>query len=182
MEKLITLEDIQAIRQITSNVDNVSSIDPYIIEAQNVELRRVFGIKFFYVIMKELQTEPLSARADALLNGTDYELPDGTNISFPGIKPLIAYYAYARAIPNIGKRVARFGVVQKITEFSEPVDPKELAAMVIEAKSNAKIYEEDLLYYLNNNKDTYPEFHSTSTKVRTSVNISHVGGRRPSYE
>lgn len=183
MEKLITLADIQAIRQITSNIDNVQSIDPYIIEAQNVDLRRLLGVKFFNVLMRELAQEEPPQRAKNILNGCDYTLADGTEITFAGIKPLIAYYAYARAIPQLGKRVARFGVVQKINQFAEHVDPKGISEMVLDAKSNAKVYEEDLLYFLKNNRETYPEFFSMdSDGVRPSIEVYAVGRRRPSYE
>lgn len=183
MEKLITLSDIQAIRQITSNIDDVQSIDPYIIEAQNVDLRRLLGLKFFNVLMNELKQADPPQRAKDILNGCTYTLEDGTEISFAGIKPLIAYYAYARAIPQLGRRVTRFGAVQKVTPFSEPVQSKDIAAMVIDAKSNAKVYEEDLLYFLRNKKDIYPEFFRRgSDGINPAVRIHAVGGRRPSYE
>jgi hypothetical protein len=184
MEKLITLSDIQAIRQITSNVDDVNSIDPYITEAQNVDLRRLLGIKFFNVLRKELATTPTPpARATDILNGKLYTV-DEVEIEYLGIKPLIAYYAYARAITNLGKRVARFGVVKKVTSFSEHAEDKEVSAMVIEAKSNAKVYEEDLLYFLDNNKTVYPEFFTEpcSGQIKPAIRITAVGGGTPSYE
>lgn len=185
MEKLITLNDIKAIRQIASNIDDVASIDPYIIEAQNVDLRKLLGIKFFNVLLKELALATPPVRATNILGGCTYTTTDDdTEIAFAGIKPLIAYYAYARAIPNLGKRVARMGVVKKVTNFSEPAEPAEISAMVIEAKSNAKVYEEDLLFFLDNNKDTYPEFFNTpgAGSVKPAVRITAVGGGTPSYE
>lgn len=182
MDKLITIDDIKAIRQITSNVDNVESLDPYITEAQNIDLRKLLGIKFFNVLRRELSLETVPDRARDILNGKLFDV-DGVEIEFLGIKPLIAYYSWARAIPNLGKRVARFGVIKKVTNFSEHVEQDELSAMVIEAKSNAKVYEEDLLYFLNNNKETYPEFFTDCTPgVKPSIRITSVGGNNPSYE
>ena len=183
MEKLITLDDIKAVRQIASNIDDVASIDPYIIEAQLFDLRRLLGIKFFNILTKELALDPTPVRASNILTGCTYEV-DEVEISFAGIKPLIAYYAYARAVPNLGKRIARFGAVKKVTNFSEHLEPAELSAMVIEAKSNAKVYEEDLLYFLDNNKETYPEFFNLpgAGSVKPALRITAVGGGLPSYE
>jgi hypothetical protein len=178
MNKLITLDDIKAVRQISSNVDNVESIDPYIIEAQIIDLRKLLGVKFFNVFRKEIETTPTPPdRATDILNGCKYFV-DETEIEFAGIKPLIAYYAYARALPNLGKRVTRTGAVKKINNFSDPVEKDELADMIIEAKSIAKVFEEDLLYFLHNNKETYPEFFALSGKgsIRPGIRITSVGG------
>ena len=183
MEKLITVEDIRAVRQIASNIDDVASVDPYIIEAQNVDLRKLLGIKFFNLWLKELALELVPVRASNILSGCVYEVDD-IEINFPDIKPLIAYYAYARTIPNLGKRVTRFGAVKKVSNFSEHLEASEISAMIIEAKSNAKVYEEDLLYFLSNNKDIYPEFFNLPGKgsVQPAIRITAVGGGRPSYE
>lgn len=184
MNKLITLNDIKAIRQITSNVDDVQSIDPYIIEAQNVDLRKLLGIKFFNVLRKELATTPTPiARSTDILNGKLYTVDD-VEIEFLGIKPLIAYYAYARAIPDLGRRVSRFGVVKKTTNFSEHVEKDELSEMIIAARSNAKVYEEDLLYFLENNRTVYPEFFTSCDVgvIQPSIRITAAGGGTKSYE
>ena len=178
MNKLITVNDIKAVRQISSNVDNVESIDPYIIESQIVDLRKLLGVKFFNVFRKEIETTPTPPdRATDILNGCKY-IVDDIEIEFAGIKPLIAYYAYARALPNLGKRVTRTGAVKKLNNFSDPVEKGELADMVIEAKSLAKVYEEDLLYFLNNNKETYPEFFDLPGQgsIKPAIRISSVGG------
>lgn len=188
MERLITLSDIRAIRQVSINIDDEASINPFITGAQQIELRRILGIKFFNVFRKEIETTPTPpARATALLNGKKYLVDEGTDgeveIEFPGIKPMLAYYALARAIPNLGKRVTRFAVVKKSTQFSEQVEKDELAAMVLDMRTNAKVYEEDLLYFLRNNLTTYPEFRTNceAGQIQPAIRIS-TAGRAGRYE
>jgi hypothetical protein len=173
MQHIITIEDIKNIRQIASNVDDVNSINPYITEAQNIDFRRLLGIKFFNILRKEFETVPVPDRSNDLLEGCKY-MVDNVEIEFLGIKPLISYYAYARALPNLGKRVARFGVVKKVTNFSEHVEDENVNTMIVEAKSNAKVHEEDLLYFLENNKETYPEFFTACDvgQIKASIRIS----------
>jgi hypothetical protein len=183
MQKLITIDDIRDVRQVTTNIDDATSFDPYIIEAQKIDLQRLVGIKFFNIFMREIAITPTPpARATAILAGTEYEL-DEVPIAFEGIKPLLAYYAYARALPKLGNRVARFGVVKKVTTYSEPVEATEIADMVNDAKTNAKHHEEQLITYLKASREVYPEFFSTGkVGMIPAIRISAVGGSLPSYE
>lgn len=180
MEKWVTVDDIRNIRQITSHIDDVQTIDPYILETQRVEVQRLLGIRFFNVVRKGLEEAVVEERFTKLLNGATYILDEGTDteieIEYTGMVGMIAYYAYARAIPNLGKKVARHGVVKKTTNFSEHLEPAELADLVLSAKTQAKVYEESLLFYLENNADTYPEFFvGTKNRVKSSIRISSVG-------
>ena len=173
MDMLITLSDIkQYCKDVASNIDD-NAIRPYIIEAQVVELRALMG-RFFNVFLKDIESQ----RMIDLLNGRPYTVDD-VEIEFAGVKPVIAYHAYSRLVQKHGMQVTRFGLVKKETEFSSNVDDKTIATHALDAKTIARVYEEDFRAFMEANGDTYPEWGKLcgtgGGKPNISIKISAIG-------
>ena len=154
--QLITLEDINKYRPVSLHIDP-ARINPYILEAQYSDLRPVLNEVFYLDFLKKVNdpTAPEYPAYQELLNGKEYE-HDGHLVEYPGLKPMIAYYAYARFITKNPIHATRFGMMQKTVEQSTPVDYGLIKTNVNEARSLAVIYQNNLTLFLDRNIDTYP--------------------------
>src|SRR5690606_22311446 len=102
------------------------------------ELRNLLGVKFFNVFLSKIAEQ----RMQDLLNGKKYQV-DGVEINYQGLKPVIAYHAYARLVQKHGMQITRFGLVQKDSEYSSNIDAKTVATHASDAITTARVYEDD---------------------------------------
>ncbi len=114
MQPLITRNDIARYRQIskTSNDDKLNEI---ILDAQLLDLIPLLGEKLFSAII----TSPEDY--DLLLNGGIYEY-DGVSYSCYGLKMVLSYFTYARHIMFSSVVSSPVSVVEKLTQYSKPVE------------------------------------------------------------
>lgn len=149
-------------------------INPYIQEAQFNDLRPVLNDVFYLDFLKKVN-DPLAEEYTAyqeLLNGKEYQNSEGNTVEYPGLKPIIVYYAYARFITKNPLHATRFGMTQKTNDQSTPVDTGLIKINVNESRSLALSYQKALIDFLDQSIDTYPlwkEGRDTKTVRRTGV-------------
>lgn len=183
-ELLITFNDFQVYKDISININKSKDLEPYILQAQRMDLQPILGAAFYYdVIQKTLYPvgSPTTGEYNNLVDGVVYN--DGTNdIQYYGLKPLIVYYSYARFIDNNDFRVTKFGNTVKQTDYSQTASSGMTQKHVNSARSAAKFYQTNLIDYLCNNSSSYPLFKGvTSSAKKTSVSIVSSSGLR-SYQ
>jgi hypothetical protein len=157
MPNLITIEDIKEIRPMAQL--DVKRVDPYITETQENDLRPIMGDAFFY----DFITNYTDAKYRELLNGKTYT-KNGYSIFFPGLKPMLCYFALARITQNNAINLTSYGIVQKDMSGSQPVDQRIIGALVTELRDVANSYQSRLIDFLNYNQTTYPLFNVSSGK------------------
>jgi hypothetical protein len=151
---LITLADFTPYVDITSNIDVVRNLEPYILQAQICDLKPLLG-EIFY---QDLVTNFASANYQDLLNGKTYIIPNSGNypIKFEGIKPILCYFAYARYIKRAGFKHTMTGLVAKNTPYSDPIEQNTLLRIANESMSIAGAYQKGLETFLYYNRSAYP--------------------------
>ena len=169
--KLISLTDIQELKGISSNVNIVKQLNPFIIEAQEMELRPFLGDEFYLALLADA---PTFANYGDLFNGVDYTY-NGHQYRNDGIKPMLIYYAYARYLNNAQAIITPNGVVSKNFNDSTPTSDKNVAKLVNQAFSGGKIYENRVLDYLVRNSEDYPLYKCINSTKRTGgLRISSI--------
>lgn len=167
---VITLQDIQALRP-TAELDGVRW-EPFCLESQDLDLRPILGDSLYYDFMTKFYStgDPRYTIYQNLLNGLSYTY-NGQTIYYDGLKPLVVYNTLARFVQNNPVNITRFGVVTKIVNQSQTVDPQVLRQVVNELKSNAKSYENQVRQYLDNNVTTYTMYKGADVARNNSFRI-----------
>jgi len=168
---LIGLTDLQKIRPISVNIDDLERLIPFIEEAEQVDLSPFLGDALMYDMISHLTQQ----RYKDLLNGVVYT-HCGNPIKFPGLKTYLAYMGYARFLDHQQINVTAFGVVHKKNEpFSEPVPLATIVAKVASARLTASNFQTAAVKFLNEKHAIYTLWKCTdSPERRTSVRISNV--------
>lgn len=170
MAELIDITDIQAFKPISANIDVAKKVVPYIIEAQEFDLRPILGEELY---------------VDVITNPDDYtDLLDpktytyqGKTYQHNGLKAVLVYYAYARYKSNSNANDTAFGTVVKTTQHSTPVDYKVIKNQVEQAKAGAVAYQNRIIDFLNRNHEEYPLWNYAYTnKANTGFRIRAIGG------
>ena len=156
---IINPEDVRTVRPIAENILDVKRIQPYIREVETLDVMPAIGVSLYKQISLEDFQNDLQATGSAqiatnsgkiititvdewgkMMNG-DYFTCNNTSCSCgsgekysAGLISAISYLAYARMLPNQPLNVTAFGVVQKTTTLSEPVDEKTLFRAANEAR------------------------------------------------
>lgn len=162
---LITIDDIREYRPVSSL--DAKRIDPYILEAQENDLRPVLGDALYFDFLTNIDT----TKYRDLLNGKNYII-NSNYVEFPGIKPMLCYYSLARIVVNNPLNITSYGVVQKTVNESQPVDAAMLGKLVTELRSVALSYQNRLKDFLLNNMTTYTLYNSRTTSETNSTGFS----------
>lgn len=174
MTKLITLADIQTLKPISANVNEVKQLNTYILEAQEFDLRPFLGDEFYLALIADFEASPSLSTYGDLFNGVDYVYNSDTYRN-DGIKPMLIYYAYARYLNNAQAIITPNGVVSKNFNDSTPTSDKNVAKLVNQAFSGGKIYENRVLDYLVRNNEDYPLYKCVNPSKRTGgLRISSI--------
>ena len=137
---IITPEDIRRVRPVANNIADLTRIAPYIGETETLDLMPAIGAGLygqftgagFAAAMQANGSATVttaggktvtvtSALWEEILDGCYYTHCTGTHYS-AGLRAATAYLAYARMLPNQPINVTAFGVVNKTTALSEPVE------------------------------------------------------------
>lgn len=167
---LITQSDIAAYRP-TAELDEARII-PFIMEAQNADLKPVLNNALYYDFMTNFDNTGHASYSvyQELLNGKVWTY-NALSEYYSGIKPMLCYYALARFIVNNPFHVTRMGVVRKVVTQSEQASPDDIRMLVNDLKSNALSYQNDVIKFLENNTTTYPLYNTgglSNPGVRTT--------------
>lgn len=156
MKKLIiTVDNIKEFRPLPNQLAP-ARILPYIMEAQQIDLKQLLGDALFLDFMTNYDN--VSATYDKyrdLLNGKTYSY-GGQSIEHPGLVGFLAYSTLVRFTLNNQVNSTSFGVVQKEWEGSTPVSGDVLRQTVAELRSNALALKADIEKYLSANSTAYP--------------------------
>lgn len=170
---LITQTDIKVYRPAAELDDE--RIKPFILEAQNTDLKPVLNNALFYDFITNFDdTLPINQPYTDLLNGKEWTIDSNVEF-FEGVKPMLCYYALARFIEGNPFHVTRFGVVTKIQQQSEKATPEEIRMICNGLRSSAISYQNDVIRFLENNPTNYPLYNtagaSNNAARRTSFNF-----------
>ena len=144
--KLISVSDIQMFRAISENVSD-SRLDPYILEAQEMDLYELLGKDLYLKLFTEIDPPTFPAT---------FFYPELKN-QYSGF---LCYSAYARLLSQNQTTITAYGVVSKKTDFSDLVPEPTLQRTIQAARASAQEYAKRLITFLNDNSETYPEWKS----------------------
>lgn len=160
MRLIISITDFNDYKFLTQNLDS-SDIEPVIFEAQEFDVAPVLGPTLYVDLLNNIT----ATKYKTLINGETYTPTGGTApIFFRGLKPVLAYYTYARMIKANGLKSTNSGFVLKELENSIRISSTQLTELIAQARSGAKKYEDDLRCYLNDHQTTYPLWGCTVQK------------------
>jgi hypothetical protein len=172
MDKLITATDIATLYPISANINEQKAIDPFIIQAQEFDLKPFLGDPFFLAIYADFPD--LDIYSD-LWNGCTYQW-GSYNYVHAGLKSYLISCAYARYLVKANSTATPFGIVQKETPYSSPTDPKILAMNIQQVKSASVGYLSQVEDFLFRKANDYPLFRMNLSKGKrkTSISISSI--------
>ena len=150
-------------------------INPFILEAQNCDLKPVLNPALYLDFIKKMQTpaDPDYTKYNELLIGKEYTI-DSYTIQFEGVRPMLAYYALARFAANNPLHVTRTGIVSKNISESERAEASTLRAFINELRSAALGYQIEVIKFLDQKISDYPLYNynrSAGSAVTTSFNF-----------
>lgn len=148
MTQLITISDIKSLKSISVNLDTSKKLDPFILEAQQFDLKKMMGDAFYLEFINDFNESPSLPTYSDLFNGCEFTCGTKT-YRHEGIKSVLCYLSYARYIQNSNIESTAFGTVNKITEESRHVDEKTINRLYQQAYNGANEYWKDVVFYLN---------------------------------
>ena len=171
---LIQRSDIQTIAQVSNNLES-SKLNPYILEAQELDLKPQLGAALYKALVDGIESSPQTAIYVTLMEGEAYTCGNDT-IDFPGITKALAYYAWARYLSNQDGYSTVWGVQQLTGGNSQGISEKSIARKIGQARSAGAHYIEEMHRYLKEKLSTYPLYKGDSgERKRGKVNINSVG-------
>jgi hypothetical protein len=148
MNLLISKTDIGQYRQISKSVAD-AKINPFIADAQLLDILPLLNEKFYYAIMASPED------FNDLLNPTTY-MYDGHTIESPGLKIVICHFAYARYVMHGGHTDTAFGVVEKNYQDGQQVSRIDKKELYKQGQNIAMQYWGQVETYLNRHTNLYP--------------------------
>lgn len=148
MSNILSVQEFKDFRDISYKVDE-SKITKSI-KGGLIDLREVLGDAFYFDVIKN-QNSPSYTE---LLDGIEFDVNGNAYIQ-EGLKSLLADYAYARYLYELNVNHSPFGLVQKNSENSEPIDRNMIKDLVKQTNIDASKKFELIRTYIDANKDTF---------------------------
>ncbi len=169
---LITRNDIQGIKQISDNVP-LDKLDPFILEAQEEDLKREMGAALYKAFKDGFTAE--TAIYVTLMNGEAYTCGND-EVDFPGVKPALAYYTYARYLSDANSYSTVNGVIVPTGVNSDSLSEKTIARKIAQARGSASHYIDEMHKYLCEKSATYPLYKGDKGERKSGkIRISSIG-------
>jgi hypothetical protein len=169
---LITKEDFKSIRKISTNVD-LSKLNPYILEAQELDLKPILGQELYYDLIEDFNESPSLVKYYDLFHGSSYTCGSSKR-THNGLIPVLCYFAYSRYALDAGITNTASGFKQKNSDYSENISEKSISRISDQARSAGAAYMNEVIEFLNNNKAEYPIWKCTNSNNRTT-RITAIG-------
>ena len=134
-----TYTNIRNVRPIADNMADEKRLKPYIQEAETLYLIPAFGASLYKDIDENIQDY------QTLLDGGYY---DENKKHFAGLSEAIGYLAYSRMVRNQQGNITAFGAVQKLGDFSQPLDAKMILTLANDAEKIGLEYLSQCVDYL----------------------------------
>lgn len=171
--RFLTAQYIKDNSIINDNMDN-KYLNTAIDLAMDKNLRQLIGTAFYDDLISEAQTA----------NGVITSLPTNyqTLIQLQIFKDFLLWSVIAGGALYMTYKFQNKGIAKKSSDNAQPVENYDLDKLTDEAKNNAEFYGERLLYYLNQNSETYPlitqcgDIDPPATAYKSPV---YTGDRRP---
>ena len=169
MKQLIFLDDIISIKSLSINTNVEKDLNPFILEAQDFDLRQFLGDPFYLALQNDFDENTKTfTDFDELWNGSEYQV-SGMTIKHDGLKMILIYQAYARYILNSGSTATPSGFMKKTNQYSEAIDVKELSIKSNQAKAGATAYELRSTNYLDYKNSDFPLWRYSSKEIKYSA-------------
>ena len=147
---LINRTDIALYREIARGVRE-DKINPYIDDAQLLDLKPLLGSALYYDMVKN----STDAKYSNLLNANEFEV-NGVTYSHVGLKKILAIYADARYKLFGSFTDTSFGFVEKTYQGSTATPQNSKKDYYKLNQQIATQYFSDVALFLDNNKTIYP--------------------------
>jgi hypothetical protein len=170
--KLIDISDIQAMKPVSSNANEAKKIDPFILEAQQFDLKELLGSALYLDFLKDFSASPALQKYSDLFYGSEFEC-GGIAYKHEGLKSVFVYLSYARYVLNSNIEATAFGTVHKKEEYSEHVDDSTVRKLYDQSYSGALAYWSDVERFLDSKK--YDLWKCKSSGKIKKVRIGGVG-------
>lgn len=154
---LINKAKVSSLLRVAIGVDE-NEFNKFIEEAQKFDLKPLVCEEFFYDLLENKDTQPWKK----LIDGGDYDYNSRTYYH-EGISGVLAYFAYARFFLEGNNTSTSFGIVQKTTPHSTPVELAERKNTYYDKKKNANDLFEDVKKFIERNKADYPSWECGSS-------------------
>lgn len=173
---LIGLEDFKPYKIISQNLAE-GVLDTYVLEAQDLDLKKELGDEFYYDILKN-RTE---ADYVALLDGEEYTDLANVDRTFTGLKRALVYYTAARMSSFIDVHSTASGFVVKTGEFTQPISESTRAKLNTNRLSIAIEVMREAALYLDAKRaagkfEKWRAGVCSSPVRRSSMTIGKIGG------
>jgi len=195
---LITKSDFIPYRNLTVNMDDSKRLEPFILEAQRIDLGNLLGKRLYFDIMANIVSYNAGiAAADAssttytptpgeqwfqkLLNGCSYTYtwPDhsATTKIYAGLKPVLVYLSYARFVRSDNVRSTQSGFVKKTVDFSTQISDKEIQAVASRAEADANAFFTGTEDFMADNADYFGKYLTGEYQGRSGDAFKREGKR-----
>jgi hypothetical protein len=175
---LISRSDIAKYRSISVNANAEKKLNPYILSAQEVDLKELIGNAFHYALVQDYIASPSLSIYGDLFNGSTWVYA-GNTYSHKGLKAVLCLFAYSRYVIDSNTESTAFGTVEKKNEFSVASDMKRLASMHDTARSEALAYWNEVRCFLNDNSSDYTLWSVSKSYTRHRISgVDNIHGHR----
>lgn len=156
MKFIISIDNLREFRPIAKDIPE-ERILPAIREAQQYELKKLLGDALYvdFLARFDVAADSKYTVYQELLVGKQYTWGTQT-IEHPGLIPYLCYHTLAKFYTSNPLNVTKYGVVTKLSDQSEAIDPKVLAAEVSALRACALSDQADIIKFLSNNGTSYP--------------------------
>ena len=178
---LINKADFIPYRNLTINMDDSKRLEPFILEAQRIDLVNMLGKRLYFDLINYVNsynTGLATAAANTpattytastdevwfqkLLNGCTYTYtwPDKSTTTkiYAGLKPVLVYLSYARFVRSDNVRSTQSGFVKKTVDFSVQITDKEIQAVAGRAEGDANAFFTGVNDFMADNADYFHKY------------------------
>jgi hypothetical protein len=176
METMININDIKLYKSISININTIKELDPFILEAQDFDLRAFMGESFYLDFIDDFFASPSLVKYSDLWNGQEYE-HGGYRYKHEGLKAILIHHSYARFLSHANITSTPYGIVSKTNQYSEKADEKTMSRLIQQARSSASVFEERVEKYLNWYSSDFPlwrKLKGQEQKYRSGVKFRQV--------
>lgn len=200
---LISKTDFQPYRNLTVNMDDSKRLEPFILEAQRIDLCNMLGKRLYFDMINNIETynagiaaqtegHPYQPTTDEnwfkqLLNGSSYThtWADGatTTKQYAGLKPVLVYLSFARFVRSDNIRSTQSGFVKKTVDFSTQISDKEIQAVAARAETDANAFFSAVQDFMADNAAYFRKYlhggslgHALPAEKRFGITLTAVKG------
>lgn len=151
---------------VSSNTD-ITEFVPYICIAQELHIEDVLGRSLMLELKKEIKNNSLSPQnSDLILR----------------LAPALSFYAVYQALPFHWASIVNKGITLRESENSKAIDIKDLAQLRHWIKDDADILRNQLIDFLESNKDQYPLWRPSTSNCNLHGNNPQTGSNRKRFD